>query len=127
MAAKLRRRHVAAPKHNPSTPRLPFARRTSPDAPVAAPTRGARSQLSAAAGPLTAIWEGIETFETVADIQRAMRARVSGIRSSSEWCRQLRSRHGAKVRDASGKVVANVSYNARMWRPSGGREEMVVE
>lgn len=78
-------------------------------------------------GPYTAdIGDGIETFETLADVQRAMWARVSGIRSSSEWYRQMRSRHGAKVRDAAGKVAANVSYNARMWRPSGAREEIVV-
>jgi hypothetical protein len=31
----------------------------------------------------------------------------------------MRSRHGAKVCSADGKVVANVSYNARLWRPSG--------
>ncbi len=36
------------------------------------------------------------------------------------------SPHDVKVRSAAGKVVANVSYNARMWRPSGGREEIVV-
>ena len=53
-------------------------------------------------GPYTAdIGDGIETFETLADVQSAMRARVSGIRSSSEWYRQMRSRHGAKVRDAA--------------------------
>jgi hypothetical protein len=76
-------------------------------------------------GPFTAdIGDGQETFETLADIQRAMRARISGIRSSSEWYQQMRSRHGAKVRDAAGRVVANVSYNARMWRPSGGMAEM---
>jgi hypothetical protein len=68
----------------------------------------------------------IETFETLADVQRAMRARVSGIRSGDEWHARLRSRHGAKVRDAAGKVVANVSFNARMWRPSGAREEFGV-
>ncbi len=79
-------------------------------------------------GPYTAdIGDGIETFETLADVQRATHQRVSGIRSSDEWYAQMRSRHGAKVRDAAGKVVANVTYNARMWRPSGGREEMVVE
>jgi hypothetical protein len=78
-------------------------------------------------GPYTAdIGDGQETFETLADIQRAMRARVSGIRSSSEWYRQMRSRHGAKVRDAAGKVVATVSYNARLWRPSGAMEEILV-
>ncbi|MBL8804427.1 MAG: hypothetical protein JNN27_20695 [Planctomycetes bacterium] len=76
-------------------------------------------------GPYTAdVGDGIEKFETLADIQRAMRQRVSGIRSSSEWYRQMRSRHGAKVRDAAGKVVANVSYNARLWRPSGAREDI---
>ncbi len=52
-------------------------------------------------------------------------ASFSGIRSRSEWYRQMPSRHGAKVRDAAGKVVATVSYNARMWRPSGEREQMV--
>jgi hypothetical protein len=63
-------------------------------------------------GPYTAdIGDGIETFESLADLQRAMRQRVSGIRSSSEWYRQMRSPHGAKVRSAAGKVVANVSYN----------------
>ena len=78
-------------------------------------------------GPYTAdIGDGIETFETLADVQRAMRERVSGIRSGDEWYAQMRSRHGAKVRDAAGKVVATVSYNARMWRPSGARHELVV-
>ncbi len=77
--------------------------------------------------PYTAdIGDEIETFETLADVQGAMRSRVSGTRSSSEWYRQMRSKHGAKVRDASGKVVANVSYNARVWRPSGAREEIGV-
>jgi hypothetical protein len=70
-----------------------------------------------------AIGDGIETL---ADVQRAMRARVSGIRSSSGCYRQMRSGHGAKVRDAAGKVVANVSYNARMWRASGARDEITV-
>lgn len=78
-------------------------------------------------GPHTAdIGDGIETFETLAGVQRAMRERVSGIRSSSEWYRQMRIRHGAKVRDAAGKVVANVSYNGRLWRPSGERDEILV-
>jgi len=79
-------------------------------------------------GPFTAdIGGGQETFETLADVQRAMRARVSGICSSSEWYRQMRSKHGAKVRDAAGNVVAAVSYNGRLWWPSGAREERVVE
>jgi hypothetical protein len=65
--------------------------------------------------------DGIERFYTLAHIQRAMRQRVSGIRSSSEWYRQMRSRHGAKVRDAAGKVVATVSYNGRRWRPRATR------
>jgi hypothetical protein len=79
-------------------------------------------------GPYTAdIGDGIESFDTLADLQRAMRAQVSGIRSSSEWYRQMRSRHGAKVHDAAGKVVATVSYNGRLWRPSGAREEIGVE
>ncbi len=78
-------------------------------------------------GPYTAdIGDGIETFATLAEVQRAMRARVSGIRSSSEWYRQLRSKHGAKVRDVAGKVVANVSYNGTLWRASGAREEIGV-
>jgi hypothetical protein len=72
------------------------------------------------------IGDGIETFETLADVQRAMRTRVSGIRSSSEWYRQMRSRHGAKVRDATEEVVANVSYNGRLWRPCGARAEMTI-
>jgi hypothetical protein len=79
-------------------------------------------------GPDTAdIGHGVEKFETLADVQRAMRARVSGIRSSSEWYRQLRSWHGAKVRDATEEVVATVFYNGRLWRPSGAREEMVAK
>lgn len=49
-----------------------------------------------------------------------MRARISGIRSSAEWYRQMRSSHRAKVHDAAGTVVANVSYNALLWRPSEG-------
>ncbi|MBL8803157.1 MAG: hypothetical protein JNN27_14225 [Planctomycetes bacterium] len=68
------------------------------------------------------IGDGIETFETLADLQRAMRVRVSGIRFSSEWYRQMRSKHGANVRDAAGKVVANVSYSGMLWRPRGERE-----
>jgi hypothetical protein len=71
--------------------------------------------------------DGTETFETLADVQRAMRARVSGIRSGDESYARMRSCQGAKVRDVHGKVVANVSYNARMWRPSGAREEIAVE
>jgi hypothetical protein len=78
-------------------------------------------------GPYTAdIGDGQERFETLADVQRAMRARVSGIRFGDEWYARMRSRHGAKVRDASGKVVANVSYNARLWRPSGARGEILI-
>lgn len=79
------------------------------------------------AGPHTAdIGDGQERFETLADVQRAMRARVSGIRSGEDWYARMSSRHGAKVRDAAGKVVANVSYNARIWSPGGAREEIVV-
>lgn len=78
-------------------------------------------------GPYTAdVGDGIETFETLADLQRAMRQRVSGIRSSSGWYRRMRSPHGAKVRSAAGKLVANVSYHGRLWRPSGERQEIVV-
>jgi hypothetical protein len=78
-------------------------------------------------GPYTAdIGDGQERFETLDDVQRAIRARVTGIRSADEWYAQMLSRHGATVRDAAGKVVANVSYNARVWRPSGGREEIGV-
>jgi len=80
----------------------------SPHQPAA---HGANEMTTIGTGPYTAdIGDGIETFETLADVQRAMRARVSGIRSSSEWYRQMRSRHGARVRDAAGKVIANVSY-----------------
>ncbi len=79
-------------------------------------------------GPYTAdIGDGMERFHTLADVPRAMRQRVSGIRSSSEWYRQMRSRHGAKVRDAVGMVVATVSYNARLWMPGGARDEIAVE
>ncbi len=79
------------------------------------------------AGPYTAdIGDGNETFETLADVQRALRARVSGTRSRDGWRRQMRCRHRAKVRDAAGAVVANVSHNARMWPTSGGREEIVA-
>lgn len=78
-------------------------------------------------GPYTAdLGHGIETFETLADVQRAMRQWVSGIRSSSEWYRQMQSQHGAKVRDAAGKVVASVSYDGRLWRASGAREKILV-
>jgi hypothetical protein len=78
-------------------------------------------------GPYTAdTGDGQETFELMADVQSAMRQRVSGIRSGDEWYAQMRSRHGAKVRDAAGNVVVNVSYNARMWRPGGAREEIAV-
>lgn len=76
-------------------------------------------------GPFTAdIGDGIESFDTLDDIQRAMRQRVSGIRSSSEWYRQMRSKHGAKMRDAAGEVVANVSYSGRMWRATRDRSEI---
>jgi hypothetical protein len=78
-------------------------------------------------GPYTAdIGDGQETFQTLADLQRAVRQRVSGIRSSSEWYSQMRSRHGAKVCAAAGKLVVNVSYNGRLWQPGGAREEIVV-
>jgi hypothetical protein len=30
------------------------------------------------------------------------------------------------VRDAASKVAANVSYNGRLWRPSGAREEISI-
>lgn len=53
---------------------------------------------------------------------------VSGIYSSAEWYRQMRSRHGAKIHDAAGKVVANVSYNsAAVEAERGQREEIAVE
>lgn len=88
---------------------------------------GANDMTAIGTGPYPAdIGDGIETFESLSDVQNAMRARVSGIRSSSKCYRQMRSWHGAKVRNAAGKVVANVSYNARLWRPGGGREELVV-
>lgn len=94
----------------------------SPHQPAA---HGANDMTTIGTGPYTAdIGDGIETFETLADVQRAMRARVTGIRSSSEWCRQMRTRHGAKVRDAAGKVVANVSYNGRLWRADAQREPL---
>lgn len=96
----------------------------SPHEPAAC---GANEITTIGTGPYTAdIGDGFENFDTLADVQCAMREGGSGIRSSSEWYRQMRSRHGAKVRDAAGKVVATVSYNARLWRPSGVREEMVV-
>lgn len=77
-----------------------------------------------ATGPYTAdIGDGQETVETLAGVQYTMRARVRGIRSSAEWYRRMRRGNGAKVRDAAGKVVANVSYNGRLWWASWAREE----
>jgi hypothetical protein len=84
----------------------------SPHQPAA---HGANGMTTIGTGPHTAdIGDGQERFETLTDVQRAMRARVTGIRSGDQWYPRMRSRHGAKVRDAAGKVVANVSYNARM-------------
>jgi hypothetical protein len=77
--------------------------------------------------PYTAdIGDGPETFASLQEVQRAVYARVSGIRSSSEWYARCRSHHGPKVRDARGRVVATVSYNARLWEPGGARGEIVV-
>lgn len=70
---------------------------------------------------------GIETFETLADVQRAVRTRISAIESSTEFYRRARSMHGPKIRDAAGKVVATVSYNARLWSVTGNRDEIVLE
>jgi hypothetical protein len=81
----------------------------------------------AVAAPFTAnIGDGPETFASLAELQRAVYARVSGIQSSGEWYGKMRSKHGAKVRDARAKVVACVSYNARLWTPDG-KTEIVVE
>jgi hypothetical protein len=77
--------------------------------------------------PFTAeIGDGPETFASLAEVQRAVYARVSGIRSSSEWYARCRSHHGPKVRDARGRVVATVSYNARLWQATGASEEIVI-
>ena len=72
------------------------------------------------------IGDGPETFPTLSDVQRAVYTRISGIRSSREWYGRLRSKHGAKVRDTQGRLVAKVSYNARLWEPCGKREEIVL-
>ncbi len=89
---------------------------------------GANDMTTNGTEPYTSdIGDRIETFETLADVQRALRARVGWTRSRDGWCRQMRCRHRAKVRDAAGTVVASRSYNARLWRASGGREEIVVE
>lgn len=59
-----------------------------------------------------------------------MRARVNGIRSGDEWCPQMGSRHGAKVRDATGEVVTNVSYqraDVEGERGEGGDHDAVVQ
>lgn len=72
--------------------------------------------------PFTAeIGDGIERFDTLADLQRAMRQRVSCICSSAEWYRRMRSRHGAKVRDAAGGMVANVPHSAPQRLANGAR------
>jgi hypothetical protein len=77
--------------------------------------------------PYTAdIGRGAETFASLRDLQLVMDERVSGWVSSREWYARCRSSHGPKIRDARGKVVATVSYNGRLWAPSGGREEIVL-
>lgn len=64
--------------------------------------------------PYTAdIGDGIENFETLADVQRALRARASGGRFSAEWYRRMGSRHGANVCDASGT-------RSSTWSPTVG-------
>ncbi|MBL8801840.1 MAG: hypothetical protein JNN27_07590 [Planctomycetes bacterium] len=84
----------------------------SPHQPAA---HGFNDMTTIGTGPYTAdIGDGQETFQTLADVQRAMRARVSGVRSSSDWYRRMRSWQGAQVRDAAGMVVATVLYNARL-------------
>jgi hypothetical protein len=65
------------------------------------------------------IGDGPERFDSLAEIQRAVYARVSGLQSSAAWYRKMRNKHGAKVLDARGALVAYVSYNARAWDASG--------
>ena len=87
----------------------------SPHQPAA---HGSNDMTTIGAAPYTAdIGDGQETFGTLGEVQRAMRERVSGIRSSSEWYRQMRSRHGAIVRDVAGRW----SRTCRTTRGCGGR------
>ena len=71
------------------------------------------------------IGDGPETFASLAAIRDAMHARVSGWVSGSEWYAKMRSKDGAKVLDAKGKVIARVSYNGRIWS-ANGKEEIVL-
>jgi excisionase family DNA binding protein len=67
-------------------------------------SHGANDMTTIGTASYTAdIGDGNETFDTLAEVQRAMRSRVSGIRSGDEWYARMRSRHGAKVRDAGAK------------------------
>lgn len=71
------------------------------------------------------IGDGTESFDSLADIQRAVRSRVSGKRSSAAWYRKRHST-GADILDANGKTVARVSYNGRIWQPTEQRVEIVL-
>ena len=65
------------------------------------------------------IGDGPERFDSLAAVQEAVYARVSALQSSAAWYRKMRNKYGAKVRDASGTIVAYVSYNARAWDVNG--------
>jgi hypothetical protein len=65
------------------------------------------------------IGNGQEEFDSLAAVQSAVYARVSGLESSAKWYRKMRNQHGAKVRDAQGLLIAYVSYNARAWDANG--------
>lgn len=55
------------------------------------------------------------SIQACADIVEQHRD-VTGM-GSSEWYRGLGTAKGARVVDASGKTVAWVSYNGRIWSP----------
>lgn len=69
---------------------------------------------------------GRETFESIEEVSRAVRTRVSGIESGRDWYARCRSKHGPRINDERGRAVATVSYNGRLWNPTGAREEIVI-
>jgi hypothetical protein len=60
----------------------------------------------------------IASLARIEDAPAAVRAAIErDWIGSSDWSRGIRHMGGTAVKDASGKVVARVSYNGRFWRP----------
>jgi hypothetical protein len=68
------------------------------------------------------IGNGPEAFDSLDAVSAAVYSRVSGLVSSAEWYGKIRTSKGAAIKDAGGKVVARVSYNARLWTADGKTE-----